>query len=213
MLVAGRLKRSAAASGAPHIVVVPHRHRPLPEARFPRRRKSNCPRSLQSVDPIAAPQVRIAPAAKSKCASRQRADDGATHCRRADCTRKRCRNRPHALLKPQEGRGCPAQAANAGTLAGDRVPPGASGRMVRIGTFSIAAPGEERLVVRWFAHYPAMRHLPAVVRPVLRNANGKTYYRLQIGTTSQAHSEILCQRMRMIASKLRRRRPAEEAKE
>ena len=32
--------------------------------------------------------------------------------------------------------------------------------------------------------------------PSLRN--GRTYYRLQYGTTSQAHSEILCQRMRIV---------------
>jgi hypothetical protein len=28
--------------------------------------------------------------------------------------------------------------------------------------------------------------------------NGRTYYRLQFGTTSQAHSEVLCQRMKTI---------------
>jgi hypothetical protein len=34
--------------------------------------------------------------------------------------------------------------------------------------------------------------------PVQSLRNGRTYYRLQMGTTSQAHSEVLCQRMRMI---------------
>ena len=32
--------------------------------------------------------------------------------------------------------------------------------------------------------------------PSLRN--GRTYYRLQFGTSSQAHSAVLCQRMRTI---------------
>ena len=31
-----------------------------------------------------------------------------------------------------------------------------------------------------------------------RNSNGRRFYRLQIGTTSQAHSEVLCQRMEKI---------------
>ena len=39
--------------------------------------------------------------------------------------------------------------------------------------------------------------LPTVVRPS-RNSRGRLFYRLQIGTTSQAHSEILCQRIAFI---------------
>ncbi|HEX8937991.1 MAG TPA: hypothetical protein VF776_06960 [Sphingomicrobium sp.] len=51
----------------------------------------------------------------------------------------------------------------------------------------------------WFMvrAYPAMAHLPAVVR-VSRNSRGRPFYRFQVGTTSQAHSEILCQRMQRI---------------
>jgi hypothetical protein len=45
--------------------------------------------------------------------------------------------------------------------------------------------------------YPAVAHLPAVVRPA-RNSKGRTFYRFQVGTTSQAHSEVLCQRMEHI---------------
>jgi len=75
---------------------------------------------------------------------------------------------------------------------------GASGRMVRIGTFSSRHQAKKG----WWAivrHYPGMSNLKAVVAPVPSRRNGKTYYRLQFGTTSQAHSAILCQRMRMIA--------------
>ena len=45
---------------------------------------------------------------------------------------------------------------------------------------------------------PALKHLPALVVPVQSRRNGRVYYRLQMGTTSQAHSAVLCQRMRMI---------------
>jgi hypothetical protein len=45
--------------------------------------------------------------------------------------------------------------------------------------------------------YPAVAHLQATVVEV-RNSRARTFYRFQIGTTSQAHSEVLCQRMEMI---------------
>ena len=75
---------------------------------------------------------------------------------------------------------------------------GAYGRVVRVGTFYSrrqAKQGWARIV----RVYPGMRRLRAVVvaNPSLRN--GRTFYRLQFGTTSQAHSEVLCQRMRIVA--------------
>jgi hypothetical protein len=45
--------------------------------------------------------------------------------------------------------------------------------------------------------YPAMQRLPAVVVET-RNSHGRAFYRFQVGTTSQAHSEVLCQRMQKI---------------
>jgi len=42
-----------------------------------------------------------------------------------------------------------------------------------------------------------MTRLPAVVRPD-RNSKGRIFYRFRVGTTSQAHSEVLCQRMQRI---------------
>jgi hypothetical protein len=45
--------------------------------------------------------------------------------------------------------------------------------------------------------YPGVAPLPATVVSDL-NSRGRTFYRFQIGTTSQAHSEVLCQRMRSI---------------
>ena len=71
----------------------------------------------------------------------------------------------------------------------------ASGRMVRVGTYSSLRQGK----VAWSRlarAFPAMKKLPAVVTDIPSQRNGRVYYRLQIGTTSQAHSEVLCQRMR-----------------
>jgi hypothetical protein len=77
-----------------------------------------------------------------------------------------------------------------------RVIRGAAGRLVQVGAF-----GSIRQAKRgwWFMvrAYPAMAHLPAVVRPT-NNSKGRVFYRFQVGTTSQAHSEVLCQRMTKI---------------
>ncbi len=74
---------------------------------------------------------------------------------------------------------------------------GAYGRMVRVGTFYSrrqAKQGWARIV----RVYPGMRNLRAVVAPSPSLRNGRTFYRLQFGTTSQAHSTVLCQRMRIV---------------
>jgi hypothetical protein len=79
-----------------------------------------------------------------------------------------------------------------------RVVDGASGRLVRIGAFSSVHQAKRG----WWAIVkvnPTLKRLPALVVPVQSLRNGRIYYRLQMGTTSQAHSAVLCQRMRMIA--------------
>lgn len=73
----------------------------------------------------------------------------------------------------------------------------ASGRMVRVGTYSSLQQGKQAWA-RLAKVYPGMKSLPAVVTDLPSLRNGRVYYRLQIGTTSQAHSEVLCQRMRTI---------------
>lgn len=74
-----------------------------------------------------------------------------------------------------------------------RIVTGASGRLVQIGAFGSIDQAKRgwRLMAR---DYPAMAHLPAVVR-MTRNSKGHEFYRFNVGTTSQAHSEVLCQRM------------------
>lgn len=73
---------------------------------------------------------------------------------------------------------------------------GAFGRIVRIGAFGSRA--QAKLGWRYMVSaYPAVAHLPATVVESL-NSRGRRFYRFQIGTTSQAHSEVLCQRMEKI---------------
>jgi len=79
-----------------------------------------------------------------------------------------------------------------------RVIDGAAGRLVRIGAFSSVHQAKRG----WWAIVrvnPTLERLPALVVPVQSLRDGRIYYRLQMGTTSQAHSAVLCQRMRMIA--------------
>ena len=74
---------------------------------------------------------------------------------------------------------------------------GAYGRAVRVGTFASrrqAKQGWARIV----RVYPGIRRLKAVVVPNPSLRTGQTLYRLQFGTTSQAHSAVLCQRMRIV---------------
>jgi hypothetical protein len=73
---------------------------------------------------------------------------------------------------------------------------GANGRIVRIGAFGT----REQAKFGWrymVEAYPAVAHLKATV-VADRNSRGRHFYRFQIGTTSQAHSEVLCQRMEKI---------------
>ena len=74
---------------------------------------------------------------------------------------------------------------------------GAEGRMVRIGTYRTRTDAK-RAWAKLVKLYPGMRGLRAVTNDIPSLRNGRTYYRLQFGTTSQAHSEVLCQRMRTI---------------
>jgi hypothetical protein len=73
---------------------------------------------------------------------------------------------------------------------------GATGRVVQIGAFGTRL--QAKLGWRYMSHaYPGVKRLPAVVVET-RNSRGRPFYRFQIGTTSQAHSEVLCQRMQRI---------------
>jgi hypothetical protein len=77
-----------------------------------------------------------------------------------------------------------------------RVTAGAAGRLVEIGAFG-SVPQSKRGWWYMVRAYPAVAHLPAIVSPD-RNSKGRIFYRFRVGTTSQAHSEVLCQRMQRI---------------
>jgi hypothetical protein len=73
---------------------------------------------------------------------------------------------------------------------------GAKGRIVRVGAFGTRQ--QAKLGWRYMVRaYPAVAHLKATV-VTDRNSRGRYFYRFQVGTTSQAHSEVLCQRMEKI---------------
>lgn len=74
-----------------------------------------------------------------------------------------------------------------------RVTQGAFGRLVQIGAYGSRLQAKRGWVAMVHA-YPAVAHLQAVVVES-RNSHSRSFYRFQIGTTSQAHSEVLCQRM------------------
>jgi cell division protein FtsN len=77
-----------------------------------------------------------------------------------------------------------------------RAVPGTAGRAVQAGAFGSPqqAMNGWRYVVR---AYPGLAGLDAMVT-TSRNSKGRLFYRFQVGTTSQAHSEVLCQRMQKI---------------
>lgn len=76
---------------------------------------------------------------------------------------------------------------------------GVSGRMVRVGAYSSMEKGKDAWS-RLAQISPAIKQLPAVVTDI-PSPTGRTLYWLQIGTTSQAHSEVLCQRMRKLGQR------------
>ena len=144
------------------------------------------------VEPVRAPEVRPAPVPQVRIAS---------PVRRSPAKVERSAPEP-APASERSGEppvvATPAKPAVSARLAPwpPRVVTGASGRLVQIGAFGSVHQAKVgwRYMVR---AYPAVARLPAVVRPD-RNSRGRVFYRFRIGTTSQAHSEVLCQRMQTI---------------
>ncbi|HUP67726.1 MAG TPA: hypothetical protein VM145_05925 [Sphingomicrobium sp.] len=105
------------------------------------------------------------------------------------------RARSFAKRAPAVSRVAPAQRTPASAMS-PSARAGAGGRMVRIGAFGTRLQAKRG----WWAMvraYPALKTLRTVVVES-RNSRNRRFYRLQIGTTSQAHSEVLCQRMEKI---------------
>ena len=141
------------------------------------------------VNPAPTPEVRPSPVHEVKIAPPGRA----------------ARVEPDAAPAPEKVERAQAEAPTIAAPAQEFVVPkpwnprvfaGASGRVVQVGAFGSVRQAKQGW---WYMvrAYPAVSHLPAVVRPS-RNSKGRTFYRFQVGTTSQAHSEVLCQRMQRI---------------
>jgi hypothetical protein len=145
--------------------------------------------------PAPTPLVRPAPERPSAVSTETVAERVAAEMSEEAAATAEDKSSPAAAPAP-ETKSPPLASAKSLRLWPSRVTDGAYGRLVQIGAF-----GSVRQAKLGWAHmvhaYPGVARLPAVVRPA-RNSKGRIFYRFQIGTTSQAHSEVLCQRMQKI---------------
>jgi hypothetical protein len=168
---------------------------PPPSRQAPAPQVEIAPR--QDVRSVELPEIRQAPVAQVRIAPparRSAAEEEATQPAPAPET-----TEPQAAAEKVTAP-APAAPKSAEWVAPTPWPPrvtaGAYGRLVQIGAYGSV----QQAKVGWkhmVRAYPAVAHLPAVVRPD-RNSKGRMFYRFRIGTTSQAHSEVLCQRMERI---------------
>lgn len=181
-----------------------HVVRPSTTVPLPRPREAEPPQPQVVFEPP--PQVTSAPQPEVEIASprpeRRTEEPQRSPSPRHAERRVRSQGRAAAQVRPtarQSPR--PAQAPAAPTEKPPTAWPawqtqGAYGRIVRIGAFGSRV--QAKLGWRYMvAAYPAVAHLQATVVET-RNSRGRPFYRFQIGTTSQAHSEVLCQRMKVI---------------
>lgn len=155
---------------------------PMPEVRpvpAPAMKPSSRPRNLhRKAEPVAAKKA-AAETSEESAATTEEESPPATTAQAA----------PSASMPP-------LASAKSLRLWPSRVTDGANGRVVQIGAFGSVHQAKVGWV-RMASAYPGVKRLPAVVREA-RNSRGRKFYRFQIGTTSQAHSEVLCQRMQTI---------------
>jgi hypothetical protein len=147
----------------------------------------------------APPEVRPAPA-EEVAVARPRAESAPPRKRPAAAPQAKSQRSQRAKTTAPASAAAPKASPKSGarklTYWPARQTEGAKGRIVRIGAFG----SRHQAKVGWQymrRSYPAVGRLPAVVVES-RNSRGRTFYRFQIGTTSQAHSEVLCQRMQRI---------------
>jgi hypothetical protein len=154
--------------------------------------------SEPQVSALAQPEVRVAPAPQVRPSPvREVRIAPPPQARAAPQTSEKAAS---VMEKPEKAHLTPAAKPAAAFVPAKpwnpRIAVGAAGRLVQVGAFGSIRQSKRGW---WYMvrAYPAMRNLPAVVRPA-RNSKGRIFYRFQVGTTSQAHSEILCQRMQKI---------------
>lgn len=167
---------------------------PLPEPRTAEPQALPIPQRVERVEPLAAEPISIVEQPAIEPVHR-------ATIQRVNYTAVAPVTAPTAPEQNADGDGAQGEAAETDVppqVWPVRVIDGASGRLVRVGTFASAHQAKKG----WWAIMgvnPALNHLPALVVPVRSLRDNQVYYRLQMGTTSQAHSTVLCQRMRMIA--------------
>jgi hypothetical protein len=175
------------------------------------------PKSVRTVAPVAAPQtrpaqeVRIAPqpeipqapvpeVRQERVPEVRSAPQPMVHLRhelaRSAQSEQKAAEAPVDTSATTTSPAKPAQASPALKPWPPRVTAGAYGRLVQIGAYGSRLQAKRGWVAMVRA-YPALQRLPALVVDS-RNSHGRHFYRFQIGTTSQAHSEVLCQRMQKI---------------
>ena len=146
--------------------------------------------------PVAIPKPAPVRAAKAEPSRRTAAKPKVSHRTSAKAKTATAARKPRARPAPVKKKAVVRRPARMQAWPASQSA-GAYGRMVRVGTFYSrrqAKQGWARIV----KVYPGMRNLKAVVSPNPSLRNGRMYYRLQFGTTSQAHSTVLCQRMRVV---------------
>lgn len=176
--------------------VLPAETVPLRQARPAEEPISPAARRVESLEPVAAASTAI-----EQRGTIEHPVAGAAVQRVGDKAVNRLADRSGS--EPKAASDGPAEQASSGgqdklQLWPARMIEGASGRLVRVGTFASARDAKKA----WGAitHLnPALEHIPALVVPVRSLRDRQVYYRVQMGTTSQAHSAVLCQRMRMIS--------------
>jgi hypothetical protein len=168
-------------------IVLPEVHSSQPEIKIP---------TQPEVSPTPAPEVRQPAAPQVHFSQPKPAPKPAARLAPAEAEAEQAAPVAQAVAAAKAVVAIPRQQAAPLTPWQPRVVAGAAGRLVEIGAFGSVS--QAKLGWRYMVHaYPAMTHLPAVVRPD-RNSRGRVFYRFRVGTTSQAHSEILCQRMQRI---------------
>ena len=107
----------------------------------------------------------------------------------------RARAGPAQGVRPAAGPKADAAPVSKPTYESRAWNSGIAGRIIQLGAFRTPAQADSQWN-RVYYRYPLLRPLPPrVVKAAIR---GRTYYRLQLGTFSHAHSELLCQRLRAI---------------
>ncbi|HET9459965.1 MAG TPA: SPOR domain-containing protein [Sphingomicrobium sp.] len=105
--------------------------------------------------------------------------------------------RPSVRKPARRARAAPPAAGSARKTASAYDPKawnsGVRGRIIQVGAFPSSAKAQAQWR-RLYARYPLLR--PLSPRIIKSRRGGKTWYRLQLGTFSHAHSELLCQRLR-----------------